>query len=120
VQALRGEKLSAFKAVHAATRGAAQALRLDGEIGRLEPGHMADLCVWDWAHGPVATHRDALARDLHERLFAWMMLADERALVTTLVAGRTRYKRRNHDSGAEPLGRPKATVPPRGADAEGV
>jgi len=49
-----------------------------------------------------------------------MMLADERALVTTLVAGRTRYKRRNHDSGAEPLGRPKATVPPRGADAEGV
>ena len=38
--------------------------------------------------------RDALARDLHERLFAWMMLADERALVTTLVAGRTQYKRR--------------------------
>jgi guanine deaminase len=120
VQALRGEKLSAFKALHAATRGAAQALRLDGEIGRLEPGHMADLCVWDWAHGTVATHRDRLARDLHERLFAWMMLADERALVTTVVAGRTQYKRRNHDSGAEPLGRPNAIVPPRGADAEGV
>lgn len=100
VQALRGEKLSAFKALHAATLGAAQALRLDGEIGRLEPGCMADLCVWDWAHGPVAARRDALARDLHERLFAWMMLADDRALVTTLVAGRTQYKRRNDDSGA--------------------
>jgi hypothetical protein len=29
-----------------------------------------------------------------------MMLADDRALVTTLVAGRTQYKRRNDDSGA--------------------
>lgn len=100
VQALRGEKLNAFKAVHAATLGAAQALRLDSEIGSLEPGRLADVCVWDWARGPVAEHRDRLARDLHERLFAWMMLADERALVTTLVAGRTQYKRRNHDSGA--------------------
>ena len=100
VQALRGVRLSAFKALHAATRGAAQALLLDHEIGSLEPGRVADVALWDWAVGPVATQRDALARDLHERLFAWMMLADERALVTTLVAGRTQYKRRNDDSGA--------------------
>jgi guanine deaminase len=100
VQALRGVRLSAFKALHAATRGAAQALLLDHEIGSLEPGRMADVALWDWAVGAVATQRDALARDLHERLFAWMMLADERALVTTLVAGRTQYKRRNDDSGA--------------------
>ncbi|MFO1219263.1 MAG: guanine deaminase [Burkholderiaceae bacterium] len=113
VQALRGEKLSAFKALHAATAGAAQALRLDGEIGRIEPGLVADLCVWDWAHGAVAEHRDRQARNLHERLFAWMMLADDRALVTTVVAGRTQYKRRNHDSAApetthEPHSRPRA------------
>jgi guanine deaminase len=100
VQALRGVRLSAFKALHAATLGAAQALKLDHEIGRLEPGCMADLTVWDWATSPVARARDALARDLHERLFAWMMLGDERNLVTTLVAGRTRYKRRSDDSGA--------------------
>lgn len=100
VQALRGVRLSAFKALHAATRGAAQALQLDHEIGSLERGRMADVTVWDWAVGPVAAPRDALARDLHERLFAWMMLADERNLVTTLVAGRTQYKRRNGDSGA--------------------
>jgi guanine deaminase len=99
VQALRGVRLSAFKALHAATRGAAQALLLDHEIGSLEPGRVADVALWDWAVGPVAMQRDALARDLHERLFAWMMLADERALVTTLVAGRTQYKRRNDDSG---------------------
>jgi guanine deaminase len=100
VQALRGVRLSAFKALHAATLGAAQALKLDHEIGSLEPGRIADVTVWDWASGPVARARDALARDLHERLFAWMMLGDERNLVTTLVAGRTQYKRRSHDSGA--------------------
>jgi guanine deaminase len=54
---------------------------------------MADLTIWDWAHGSVAEQRLRLARDLHERLFAWMMLADERALVATLVAGATRYQR---------------------------
>jgi guanine deaminase len=93
VQALRGVRLSAFKALHTATLGAARALHLDHEIGRLEPGHTADVAVWDWAVEPVARARDALARDLHERLFAWMMLGDERNLVTTLVAGRTRYER---------------------------
>jgi guanine deaminase len=100
VQALRGVRLSAFKALHAATLGAARALKLDHEIGSLEPGRSADVTLWDWAAGPVARARDALARDLHERLFAWMMLADERNLVTTLVAGRTQYKRRADDSGA--------------------
>jgi len=100
VQALRGVRLSAFKALHAATRGAAQALQLDHEVGSLEPGRIADVTVWDWAVGNVATPRDTLARDLHERLFAWMMLGDERNLVTTLVAGRTQYRRRSGDSGA--------------------
>ena len=35
----------------------------------------------------VAEHRDALARGLHERVFAWMTLGDERNLVQSLVAG---------------------------------
>jgi len=77
-----------------------EALGLEREIGSLEPGRLADVTVWDWGRGAVAAHRDRLARDLHERLFAWMMLADDRALVTTLVAGRTQYKRRDNDSGA--------------------
>jgi guanine deaminase len=99
VQALRGVRLSAFKALHAATLGAAQALHLDHEIGRLEPGCMADITVWDWATSALARARDALARDLHERLFAWMMLGDERNLITTLVAGRTRYQRSDTNGG---------------------
>ena len=38
IQALAGERLTAWKALHAATRGAAHALGLGGEIGSLEPG----------------------------------------------------------------------------------
>jgi guanine deaminase len=93
VQALQGLKLSAWALLHAATRGAAQALRLDDEIGSLEAGRTADLTVWDWAAGPVAQARDARAAGLHERVFAWLTLADERNLAQTLVAGVSRYQR---------------------------
>lgn len=99
VQALRGVKLNAFKALHAATLGAAVALGLDSEIGSLERGRSADLTLWDWAHGGLSEHRDALAHDLHERLFAWMMLSDQSNLVATRVAGRKVYERPGHDPG---------------------
>jgi guanine deaminase len=97
VQMLRGTRLSAWTALHAATRGAAEALGLGHEIGHLSAGTLADLVVWEWAQGTVATHRDAVARgevpglaaqDLHARIFAWLVLADERNRVATYVAGR--------------------------------
>lgn len=105
IQALQGTRLSAWKALHAATLGAAEALGLAGEIGRIAPGCMADIAVWDWAVGEVAAHRDALARDgvdggldgsvagLHPRVFAWMTLGDERNLAATWVAGRPVFHR---------------------------
>ena len=92
VQALRGERLTAWKALHAATLGSAESLGLADEIGSLEPGRTADVCVWDWAAGPVAAHRMSLATGLHERVFAWLTLADERNLVSARVAGIERYR----------------------------
>ena len=102
VQALAGTRLSAWALLHAATRGAAQALRLGAEIGSLEAGTVADVCVWDWAVGPVAERRDSLARSLHERVFAWLTLGDERNLVATWVAGVRRFARAdsNNESAA--------------------
>ena len=91
VQALRGVRLPAWKALHAATRGAAVALGLDREIGSLDVGCMADLALWQYAVGPVATARDEAASSLHERVFALMTLGDERNLVSTYVAGRCLY-----------------------------
>ena len=93
VQALGGHRITAWALLHAATRGAAMALRLGGEIGTLAPGAMADLCLWDVAVGPVAQRRDALARELHERLFAWVTLGDERNLAEAWVGGVRRYVR---------------------------
>jgi guanine deaminase len=93
VQALRGRRLTAWQGLYAATLGAARALRLDHEIGHFAVGTLADLAVWDWARGPVAERRHAVARDVHDRLFAWMTLGDERNLVATHVAGRARYLR---------------------------
>ena len=93
VQAMAGQRLTAWTALHAATRGAARALQLEGEIGSFDAGCAADFCIWDWAVGAVAEHRQAAARDLHERVFAWMTQADERNLRKTVVAGETRYER---------------------------
>jgi guanine deaminase len=93
--ALQGQRLTAWKALYTATLGAAQALKLTQEIGSLTPGTMADFTVWDWASdaNPVAAHRDTLCHELHERFFAWMMLADERNLHSTFVAGAQVYAR---------------------------
>ena len=94
VQALAGQRLTAWVALHAATRGAAQALQLGAEIGGFEAGQTADVCVWDWAAEPVSQRRMEVARTLHERAFAFMTLADDRNLVAAYVAGAPRYTRR--------------------------
>ena len=93
VQALAGHKLTAWTLLHACTRGSAQALGLGGEIGSLDVGCVADVCVWDWASRPVAQRRQAVARDLHDRLSAWITMADETDLVETWVAGAVRHRR---------------------------
>ena len=105
VQALRGARLSAWTLLHAATRGSAESLGLGHEMGHLGAGALADVVVWDWAHGPVAAHRDAIAsgavpglpgvpaQDLHARVFAWLTLSEERNLVACWVAGQQRQGR---------------------------
>jgi guanine deaminase len=94
VQAMRGARLSAWKGLYGATLGAARALGLDHEIGSFETGRTADVCAWRWAHGPVAQARDERAarpgQSLHERLFAFMSLADERNLAQVYVQGAAR------------------------------
>ena len=93
VQAGLQQRVTAWALLHAATRGAARALQLEAEIGSLEPGTSADLCIWDWASQPLARRRQAVARDLHERLFAWVTSGDEGDLVETWVAGTRQFSR---------------------------
>jgi guanine deaminase len=88
VQAMAGTRITGWDLLHAATRAPAHALGLAHEIGSLEAGCVADLTVWDWAASPLARRRQAVARDLHERLFAWITLAADDDWVETRVAGR--------------------------------
>lgn len=100
VQALAGERLTAWCALYAATLGAARGLGLEAEIGSFDAGRTADVCVWDWAVGPVQQRRMEVACALHEKVFAWMILADERNLAATYVAGAYRYDRADPPSSA--------------------
>jgi guanine deaminase len=76
------------KVLEMVTVDAAKALGMEDEIGSLEVGSVADVCVWRWASTPLAQRRQEVARDLHDRLFAWITSGDERDLVETRVAGR--------------------------------
>ncbi len=92
VLALQGQRMTAWQGLYAATRGAARALDLEHEIGHFAPGTAADVVVWRWAEGAVQQRRQDMARSLHERLFAWMLLADERNVAATYVQGQLRYR----------------------------
>jgi guanine deaminase len=88
IQMLLGHKLSAWALLHSATRGAAQALQLAHEMGGLEPGQCADFNLWAWGSSPLAQQRQSVAQNLHERMFAWLTMAEGSDRLATFVAGR--------------------------------
>lgn len=90
---LQGDSLSIHEALHLATLGAASSLGLGQLIGNLEPGKEADFIVVDDSATPLTRLRSAHARTLEERLFALMMLADDRAIAATYAGGRCVHTR---------------------------
>ncbi|MDZ7644719.1 MAG: guanine deaminase [Woeseiaceae bacterium] len=85
---LHGQPLSAWRALYLATLGAARALYLDDRIGNFESGREADFVVLDPAATPLLARRTARAADIAERLFALLMLADDRAVAATYLMAR--------------------------------
>ncbi|MFO1014965.1 MAG: guanine deaminase [Caulobacteraceae bacterium] len=84
---MHGHTLAPLKAFYLATLGGARALGLADKIGNLTPGSEGDFLVLDLAATPLLGRRLAAARTLEERLFALMILADDRAVEATYVAG---------------------------------
>ncbi|MFG2002473.1 guanine deaminase [Spirillospora sp. NPDC048911] len=97
VMALQGDALSALRGFYLATRGGAEALRLEDRIGGFQPGGEADFVVLDFTATPLLERRTNTAGDLVERLFALAMLGDERAVKATHVLGRKVPAAQGHD-----------------------
>jgi guanine deaminase len=90
---LKGTRLHAARAFYLATLGSARVLRLDDRIGNLAPGYEADIVVLDLSSQPLIAQRMAQVEDIWGALFLQMILADDRAVRATYVAGRKAYER---------------------------
>jgi len=91
--------LGAFEAFYQATLGAAVSLRLEEKIGKLQPGYEADFIVIDFAASALQRLRMQKIEDEHSdpltvlaaKLFALMMMGDDRNIEATFVNGEQVY-----------------------------
>ncbi len=88
IMQLQKKKLSPFKAFYLATLGGARSLHLDNFIGNFEKDKEADFIVIDLKATPLIDYRLRNSSTLFDRLFALMMLADDRAIKATYIAGK--------------------------------
>ena len=87
---LRGGALDPFRALHLATAGGAAILGLGDRVGALAQGMEADFLVLDPAATPLLARRTA-GKAIDERLFALLMLGDDRVVHATYVSGFLAY-----------------------------
>ena len=85
---LRGQTLPPFDALYLATLGAARALYLEDKIGNFEPGKEADFVVLDSKATPITARRLSKSDDVAEKLFALIMLGDDRSVMATYLMGK--------------------------------
>jgi guanine deaminase len=90
---LAGQTLSPLRAFYLATLGGAASLYLDDRIGSFEVGREADFVVLDPAATPLLARRMATTATLAEKLFAFLILGDDRAVYATHVLGAPAHRR---------------------------
>ena len=84
---LQDQALPAARALYLATLGAAESLYLDDKVGNFLSGMEADFVVLDPAGSSLSERRTRVATSIEETLFAITMLADDRHIAATYVAG---------------------------------
>jgi len=82
-----GQRLNAWRGLWLATLGGAACLSLDDQIGNFAPGKEADCVILDLAATPVLDRRMQVAKTLEERLFALMILGDDRVVAHAYIKG---------------------------------
>ncbi|GAB2800105.1 guanine deaminase [Halomonas shantousis] len=93
VGALLGQPLTAWQGFYRLTLGNARALHLDAHIGSLREGMEADIVVLDHDATPLSSRRMARTQTLAERLFALMILGDDRQVFATWANGQRVHQR---------------------------
>jgi guanine deaminase len=89
----RGVSLSPVHLWWLATQGAARALGIGDKVGNLAVGLEADAVVLDLESTPILRHRMARTESITEAMFAQIVLADDRAVKSTLSSGKAVYDR---------------------------
>jgi guanine deaminase len=95
VAQLSGYRLSPWQAYYLATLGGARALGLDRHIGNFLPDKEADFIVLRLDSTPLIARRMRAAESAAEKLFALMMLGDERAIAATYILGQLAHSSAN-------------------------
>jgi guanine deaminase len=90
---MSGNSLTPLKAFHLATLGAAESLYLDHRIGNFTVGKEADFVVLDLQATALMEKRMQNSESLEDKLFALMMLGDDRCIQATHVMGKRQYLR---------------------------
>jgi len=85
--------MNSIKSFYLATLGGARALQLGDSIGSLEVGKEADFVVLDPNATPLMAYRSGRAESTEELMFVLSIMADDRAVKTTYVAGHQAYER---------------------------
>jgi guanine deaminase len=88
IQQLLGERLNPLESFYLMTRGNAEALSMEADIGTLDIGSVADLVVLDAGATPATRLRMETVKMLAEELFLLQTMGDDRAVVETYVAGK--------------------------------
>jgi guanine deaminase len=89
---LRRNQLDPMHGLYLMTQGAALGLGLDQKIGNLNPGSDADFVILDPDFDELSSLRFDQHRQPEDIIFALSMLADDRAISATYIAGQAVYK----------------------------
>ena len=90
---LQHEALDPLHGFYLATLAGARALKIADRVGNLAPGKEADFLVLDLAATPLLARRTARARSLADTLHMLAVLADDRLVERTYLAGRLAHAR---------------------------
>lgn len=93
---LKGNQMDPMHGLYLMTQGAALGLDLEDKIGNLNPGTDADFVILDPDFDELSSLRFEHKRSPQDIIFALSMLADDRAITATYVAGTAVYHKPTH------------------------